>query len=257
MEQGMTLAQAMRAAARVGVGARSRLEWAVRFAAEAPDISTVQRRGELLGFAHPAMAAARGERIPLPSTADVQTIRGRFLDILDRLVRNGHAEIGLFRVQVGRSDAGAWLNTEPLTDDLEADAVAEFGRLLGAHGHRVKRCSAPKHVRAGDVPACGRWFVGRPNRSHCSSTCANLASTRVARFGRERETYGGFVIVAKPRQRAEGGWEAYFEYSGPAADVQAGPVSDPLGRSAFKTRDKVNEIAIRAAKAHIDATRSK
>jgi hypothetical protein len=154
---------------------------------------------------------------------------------------------------VGRNDAGAWLNAEPLTDDLEATAVAEFGQILGAQGHRVKRCAAPKHVRSGDVEACGRWFVGRPNRNHCSPACANLASTRVARFGRERETYGGFVIVAKPRQRAAGEWEAYFECSGPTADVQGGPVTDTLRRSIFKTRDKANEVAIRAAKAHIDS----
>lgn len=243
---------------RIGRSKAERLAWAVAFTTE--DLNRLSGRGllrrqvELMAFAEPqpTFSPKRGAREPIPSVDELRRAQQRLRSILEAFVNYGRAELGQGRVVVGRTASSTWLTTQPTLDDLETDATFTLGRLLEVEGRRVKRCEAPSHVRRREpAKPCGRWFVGRPNQRHCSPRCANLASTRSARFGRAEIPYRGYVIRGASRQLPDGNWQAAAEYTGEEEDVQVEPP-----RRFFKTKEKADEIATKFARAIIDARAS-
>lgn len=178
---------------------RERLEWAVDFAQEDIKGLTRGRLADLMleWLVFGLLGGARHQvtigDVTLYEVTKAQLLHAQkaFARILEDLLQRGESGIGRFSVYliVGVDQgnpyhfaevSGAGANRDDEEHDLEALARFSLGLLLVGQSHLVKSCPAPA-LRSRKGELCGRWFVGRPNQTYCTSICQNRATTRTSR----------------------------------------------------------------------------
>jgi hypothetical protein len=166
-----------------------KLRWAVAFASLRPDAILDRRERlsyELAGFLRIGLRARDGVPI-LFSEAEFRQAHERFTVLIREWLGRGEVRLGPIRSTLiaGLVRGRPYAVSRPDGDDVAAEAAQRLVLLLGEEGHRVKACRAPAAWK-GRKDLCGRWFVGRPNKRHCSPACYNRAATRRFRWKRAR-----------------------------------------------------------------------
>src|ERR1019366_5365631 len=163
----------------VGVTPRKRLAWALRFAQQDPGELTA---GELLddrirleAFNHPDDAGdSPVQLVFLLDAASVAAVRreiaGMLLPLKPNQIREGKKIELIWNVSCTEADGPPVVWFESRT----GGAVTGFVHLLNEYRTELRRCEDPK---------CRHWFIGRPNKHFCSTTCLSRVTTEKSRKG--------------------------------------------------------------------------
>lgn len=164
---------------KVGRTARARLAWALQFAQQDPGELTagdlLNDRVRLHAFNHHRdVWDSPVELFCLPNAAAVAMARRELANIL--LPRKPGAEFRTGRIEVTYEVSWASADGPPVVGfmDQTGGAVRRFIELLNEYGTELRRCQDPK---------CRHWFIGRPNKQFCSTTCLSRTTTERLRKG--------------------------------------------------------------------------
>jgi CGNR zinc finger len=168
---------------RVGATPDEHLQWALDFAQKQLNALGVgdwyNTRLELWAFSYPGPAGFPFSR-PLPvslnmfsTESDTRNAQAELKEALRKYGSQQNLDVRLqthycctFLPTKQGGFRGCWGS---YVDGYVPKAQKRFFDLLALRGDRLKRCPAA---------ACGRWFVGRPNKKFCSPQCQNRTNVR-------------------------------------------------------------------------------
>lgn len=181
-DQGITVGpkEWVRAKDVVGRKARARLAWALQFAQQDP---TELTSGELLDDRLRLRAFTRPEWVMdepidlfcMPNADSVAMARREIANILLPLKPGQSCSI---KIELTLFVSCSSADGPPMVGfmDKTGGAVTRFVDLLNEYRSELRRCGDPK---------CRHWFVGRPNKAFCSTTCLSRMTTERLRAGRK------------------------------------------------------------------------
>lgn len=202
---------------------RHRIEWAIAFAQE--DLASLSP-GRLTdvwfemtafqlwgGHSFEGAGAIELTDLKQPDVAALRRVQQEFRRILTRLTAGADFLIPAFVIRPSYWHELARplqmvitpLEREGEPENRFALAVFALVLLLNDFGKLIKAC--PAHKPHGKGAVCGRWFVGRPDQTYCSTQCQNRAFRQkksVSETGKGTDTVTVTKSDAQARRRKKG-----------------------------------------------------